>query len=220
MKNDSLDGKCLLCRSADTSFFFEDKFREFRRCTVCRLIFVPDYHHVSRESEIARYEEHNNDPEDQGYRDFLGRIVAPLIENVPKRAKGLDFGSGPTPLLAALLRDKGFTVEIFDPNYAQDKSVLSKSYDFVITTEVIEHMKRPLMALRRLLGLLKPGGILAIMTLPYNRDVDFSGWHYKNDRTHIAYFSVETFDWLAKEIGYGYKQYDRDIFIFETGNRI
>ena len=27
----------------------------------------------------------------------------------------------------------------------------------------------------------------------------FATWHYKNDKTHICFFSVETFQWLAKK---------------------
>jgi len=33
------------------------------------------------------------------------------------------------------------------------------------------------------------------------RDVDaFSRWHYKNDPTHVCFFSVETWQWWARQM--------------------
>ena len=213
--NVNQDSVCLLCREDESDFFFEDKSREYRRCRVCSLVFVPDSFHVSDESEKARYEEHNNDPEDIGYRQFLERITVPIIERFQQGACGLDFGSGPTPLLASILQESGFEMEVYDPNYAPGKDALERRYDFVVSTEVLEHLKRPLVEIEKLCGLITPGGMLAFMTLPLSEAVDFSGWHYKNDRTHIAFFSVETFDWIAKRLKRKYRQVGRDIFVFD-----
>ncbi len=46
--------------------------------------------------------------------------------------------------------------------------------------------------------LLKPGGWLGIMTKRVLDVQRFANWHYKNDPTHVSFFSVETFSWLAK----------------------
>jgi len=41
--------------------------------------------------------------------------------------------------------------------------------------------------------------LLGIMTkLALDREA-FACWHYKNDRTHVSFFSRETFTWLAAE---------------------
>ena len=207
--------RCPLCSFSKYSSFFRDKFRKYLRCSVCSLIFVPPEFHVSREKEKARYEEHNNDPNDKGYRDFLSRIVEPIKLHFPNGASGLDFGCGPTPLLANLLKENGFEMEVYDPFYAIDKSVLDREYDLIVSTEVFEHLSKPLVEIQKLLSMVKPEGILAIMTLPFNSSVDFRGWHYKNDATHICFYSIETFDWLSKHLGIPYEQTGRDIFIFK-----
>ncbi len=208
--------RCSLCKSENHEFFFRDKFREYFRCSVCSLIFVSPEFHVSREDEKARYEEHNNDPNDKGYRDFLERIFAPIKERFPNGAYGLDFGCGPTPLLASILKENGFEMEVYDPYYAPDKTVLDRKYDFVVLTEVLEHLSKPLREFDKLLSMIKPGGSLAVMTLPFDNTIDFRGWHYKNDTTHICFFSAETFDWLSKHLGLSYERIGKDIFIFET----
>jgi hypothetical protein len=206
---------CLLCRSKENEFFFEDKFRAYRRCGNCFLVFVPESFHVSAESEKARYEEHNNDPEDIRYRQFLERITVPIIERFPEGAKGLDFGCGPTPLLSVILQESGFEMEVYDPIYAPDKGILKREYDFVVSTEVLEHLKRPLDEIEKLYAIVGSGGMLAIMTRPLDKTVDFRGWRYKNDRTHIAFFSVETFDWISARLNMAYKQVGHDIFVFD-----
>ena len=218
MKNQDTEqfSVCLLCRSKENEFFFEDKFREYRRCSNCSLVFVPESFHVSPESEKARYEEHNNDPEDIRYRQFLERITVPIIERFPEGASGLDFGCGPTPLLSAILQESGFKMEVYDPIYAPDKAVLRREYDFVVSTEVLEHLKRPLEEIKKLYAILESGGMLAIMTRPLEKTVDFRGWQYKNDRTHIAFFSIETFDWISARLNMAYQQIGRDIFVFDV----
>jgi len=206
--------RCLLCDSYNKEFFLRDKFRDYFRCSNCSLIFVPRQFHVSREKEKARYEEHNNDEHDKGYRDFITRIVEPIKGRLTEGGSGLDFGCGPTPLLAKVFREEGFAMEVYDSFYEVDKTVLGKKYDFVVSTEVLEHLGNPLNEIKDLFSLLQPGGILAIMTLPFDSSVYFRGWHYKNDSTHICFYSVETFDWLSAHLGITYERIGKDIFIF------
>lgn len=209
--------KCLLCSSENHEFFFKDKFRAYRRCNVCSIIFVPKEFHVSKKSEKARYEEHNNNADDPGYRQFLERITKPIKERFAKGAKGLDFGCGTTTLLADILEDDGFEMEVFDPFYKKDQSVLDKRYDFIVSTEVIEHLNNPLQEIKMLRSMSNKNGLIAIMTQPFDDSIDFKTWHYKNDRTHIGFYSIETFDWLANELGVKYAQVEHDIFVF-NGN--
>jgi 2-polyprenyl-3-methyl-5-hydroxy-6-metoxy-1,4-benzoquinol methylase len=62
---------------------------------------------------------------------------------------------------------------------------------------VIEHFRQPNQELHKLFALLKPKGILGIMTkLVIDADA-FSRWHYKNDLTHVSFFSRDTLQWLA-----------------------
>lgn len=96
-----------------------------------------------------------------------------------------------------MFREAGHRMALYDCFYQPDNAVLSGSYDFITATEVVEHLHRPGATLAQLWGLLRPGGYLGLMTkLVIDREA-FSRWHYKNDPTHVAFFSRETFDWLA-----------------------
>jgi len=164
-------------------------------------VFVPPRFHLSAEAERAEYDRHENAEDDPGYRRFLGRLVAPLTARVPPPAAGLDFGCGPGPALAAMLREAGYRMAVYDPFYAPDPSVLVPGWDFITATEVVEHLRRPGEELQRLVGLLRPGGWLGIMTkLVLDRE-RFATWHYIRDPTHIGFFSRATFAWWAEAEG-------------------
>ena len=210
------DHGCPVCTLKSSRFFFRDKFRPYRKCNECSLIFVPTEFHVSLESEKARYEEHNNDPNDLRYREFLERIAVPIRKRFSDGARGLDFGCGPTTLLADILTEDRFKMNVYDPFYQPDKTALEKDYDFIVSTEVFEHLKNPLDEFKRLLALLDHDGVLAIMTRLHDDSIDFKTWHYKNDRTHICFYSLETFDWLTEKLAIRYSQVEHDIFVFES----
>jgi SAM-dependent methyltransferase len=179
------------------SLFSQDSCREYWRCANCQLIFVPPTYHLSRSEEKAQYDLHQNSPDDQGYRRFLTRIFEPVHDRLTAGSKGLDFGSGPGPTLSVMFEEVGYQMKLYDTFYAPDQAVLYDQYDFVTASEVVEHFRKPKEELKRLLSCVKPGGLLGIMTkLALDREA-FESWHYKNDPTHLSFFSQETFQWLA-----------------------
>ena len=161
------------------------------------LVFVPERFHLSLEDEKKRYDLHQNNPSDQGYRKFLRRLFDPLSAKLVPHAKGLDFGCGPGPTLSVMFEEAGYSMNLYDPFYAPHEEVFNNTYDFIITTEVIEHLRTPLVELKKLFGCLKPGGILGLMTKLVIDQQAFQKWHYINDETHICFFSKITFQWLA-----------------------
>ena len=167
------------------------------QCGVCGLVFVPERYHLSAEAQKTVYDSHQNSPLDDGYRRFLTRLSVPLLERLTPQSKGLDFGSGPGPTLSVMLEDFGHRVALYDLYYAEDPAVLEDQYDFITCTEVIEHIARPRVVLEKLWALLKPGGYLALMTKQVTDEASFSRWHYKNDLTHISFFSRQTFAYLG-----------------------
>lgn len=179
--------------------FWRDRHREYMRCGECRLIWVPNEFHVSAEAERSEYDLHQNDPSDRGYRNFLGRLATPLLTRLETGACGLDFGSGPGPTLSMMMQEAGYSVDLYDIYYANDAAVFEKKYDFITATEVVEHLREPGFELERLFAMLNPGGVLAIMTKLALDVTAFASWHYKNDKTHIVFFSNETFRWLASK---------------------
>lgn len=171
--------------------------RDFLRCEHCALVFVPAFQYLSPEEEKAHYDLHQNHPTDQGYRQFLSRLFIPMKEKLQPGAYGLDFGSGPGPTLSLMFEEAGFPMKIYDHFYANDAYVLQQRYDFITATETVEHLHHLKKELHQLWNLLDPGGYLGIMTkLVIDRDA-FATWHYKNDPTHVCFFSVDTFHWLA-----------------------
>ena len=190
---------CPLCKSNQEESFYTDSYREYLKCSNCDFVFVPKIYHLSEEDERARYDTHNNDPMDDRYRNFLSQLLNPLQEKISKGASGLDFGSGPGPTLSLMLEDFGHNVDLYDKFYAKNDVVFEKKFDFITASEVVEHLRHPMVELNRLMGLLKSNGILAIMTQILTPQVDFNQWYYKNDPSHIGFFSEKTLNYLAKK---------------------
>ena len=193
---------CPLCHSEQHGVFVEDKNRCYFRCQPCALIFADPEAQLSPEQEKAVYDQHQNNPDDMGYRQFLGRLATPLVERLPAGPlDGLDFGSGPGPTLSIMLEEMGYNMAIYDPYFAPDPSVLTRQYDFVTCTEAIEHFNQPAKEWGLLLSMIKPGGWLGLMTKLATDAEAFTRWHYKNDPTHVSFFSRDTFRFLAQRDG-------------------
>ncbi|PIS02696.1 MAG: 2-polyprenyl-3-methyl-5-hydroxy-6-metoxy-1,4-benzoquinol methylase [Chlamydiae bacterium CG10_big_fil_rev_8_21_14_0_10_42_34] len=192
---------CPLCASSST-LFSKDKVRSFFRCSHCDLIFVPKNEHLNAADEKKEYDQHQNGPEDLKYREFLSQVLVPLQKYLTPEMKGLDFGSGPGPTLNVILKEKGFSIQCYDPYYANDPKLLEKQYDFVTCTEVVEHFSCPKKSWKLLTSLVKKGGYLAIMTLfsDLQTKESFPAWWYKNNKTHIAFYSLKTLKWIAKQM--------------------
>jgi len=207
--------RCPLCDAENIQHFHRDARREYWRCAQCALVFVPRRFHLSPEAERNEYLLHENRVEDPGYRRFLSRLSRPLLARLCPSSSGLDFGCGSGPALAAMLREAGHTVAVYDPFFAPERQVLDDNYDFVTATEVVEHLGRPGMELDRLWGLLQPGGWLGIMTKLVLGQREFAGWHYKNDPTHVCFFSRQTWEWWAGSKGAALEFTGSDVMLLQ-----
>ncbi|MFO7705147.1 MAG: class I SAM-dependent methyltransferase [Halopseudomonas sp.] len=187
---------CPLCDSP-AHWFHDDGKRPYFQCPGCALVHVPRAWHLARQDEKAVYDQHENHVQDPGYRAFLSRLAQPLLERLPANSRGLDFGCGPGPALAAMLGEQGHAVALYDLYYAPHEDVFQQQWDFITATEVVEHLGQPRIELERLWQCLKSGGWLALMTKRVTSPQAFATWHYKNDPTHISFFSESTFEWLA-----------------------
>ncbi len=214
MEQNIENASCPLCHAAKTREFSKDARRDYLACEVCSLVFVPAWQFLSAEEEKRRYDQHRNSPENSGYRRFLSRMLIPLQERLTPGSRGLDFGSGPEPVLSGMFEAAGYSMAIFDYFYAHDPAVFEKQYDFITATEVVEHLHDPKGELDRLWACLKHGGRLGIMTkLAVEQNV-FPQWYYKNDLTHVCFFSRPTFAWLAGQWNADLMFSDRDAVLF------
>ena len=193
---------CPLCLAGDCCAWAQDQRRSYWRCATCQLIFADPASLLAADAELAVYQHHQNDPADSRYRGFLARLATPLLQRLGRSGlAGLDFGSGPGPTLSLMLEEAGQQMAIFDPYFANDPAVLRQHYDFICATEAIEHFYQPAQEWALWLQMLQPGGWLALMT-KLTDEVDFASWHYKNDPTHVSFFSRATFQYLAERDGF------------------
>ena len=113
-----------------------------------------------------------------------------------------------------MLRERGFRAHDYDPYFFPDEDLISRQYDFLVSTEVLEHLRRPGEDLARLDSLLKPGGLLGVMTGVLEDDASFAGWWYRKDFTHICFYRPETLAWIADRFGWSLSRPSRDTALF------
>ncbi|KJY66994.1 2-polyprenyl-3-methyl-5-hydroxy-6-metoxy-1,4-benzoquinol methylase [Vibrio coralliilyticus] len=189
---------CPLCHNPESLHYFEDQRREYLQCPQCELVFVNPEQRLDAKAEKAHYDLHENDPNDAGYRTFLSRVADPILERIEPGSTGIDFGCGPGPTLSLMLQEQGHNMSLYDLYYHPNTEVLDCTYDFMTATEVIEHLYHPDQIWQQWLNLVKPGGWIGLMTKMVIDVEAFAKWHYKNDPTHVVFFSRNTFKYLAE----------------------
>lgn len=206
---------CPVCGAATIEHFLNVRDRDYWRCTDCAARFLAPTQRLSREDEHAHYLHHENEPDDPRYRRFLSKLSDPLLARLAPSSRGLDYGCGPGPALAAMLREAGHEVALYDPFFAPDPAPLSETYDFVTCTEVAEHFHDPSAEFSRLRALLRPGGWLAVMTCFQTDDARFRDWHYRKDPTHVVFYREATFCHLARSWGWRYEVPVKDVVLMQ-----
>ncbi len=198
----TLKSYCKVCGNSCQPLFDEQFHNMYEKCTLCGFIHLQSAYHVTFSEERAEYDLHDNSIEDQGYVKYLERFLAAAVTPFIKEGSALEFGCGPGPVLAELLKRKGFDVSTYDKHFNPDTSVLDLRYDLVTATEVFEHFNNPREDVAGVFSLLGQGGILAVMTsVPPRDDAAFLKWHYRREKTHISFYTRRAFEILAEENG-------------------
>jgi len=204
----------LLCKICDspTQDLPDPQFSiDYHQCLSCEYIFMDESALISDDEAKEVYLLHENTPDNEGYvqmfKDFIRESIALHSINIKT---ALDFGCGPGPVLASLLREQGIQTETFDTFFADNPEALSKHYDLITATEVLEHLVRPMDELKKLSGMLNPDGILAVMTLFHPNDSKtFTDWWYRRDSTHVGFFTPKTLQKMATLLGFDLIDHDQ-----------
>jgi 2-polyprenyl-3-methyl-5-hydroxy-6-metoxy-1,4-benzoquinol methylase len=163
--------------------------------------------------EKKRYEEHNNDIFDTGYQQFVTPLVNAVQKDFSNKYTGLDYGCGPGPVARHLLNQEGYQITTYDPIFDNNKQALNEKYHFIICSEVAEHFHRPFDEFMALKNQLMPGGKLFVMTSILRPSINFKNWYYKNDLSHVIFYTEKSFQWIRKTIGFSHCSIERDLII-------
>ena len=192
---------CPLCLS-DSQFFCEFRQKEYYRCGNCQAVLMDPAYFPTPGQEKKRYMEHNNDVNDPGYQSFVMPVVNEVLSNFTKESKGLDLGAGTGPVISKLLKEKGYSIVLYDPFFFNEPTLLEIKYDYIICCEVIEHFHNPRREFKLLRSILRPGGSLFCMTELYTGNINFQGWWYKNDETHVIFYHPVSLEWIKSNYSF------------------
>jgi len=213
---------CLFCGNTGTEAIVLPD-REYHRCLSCQGITLDQRFRLSASAEQERYRLHINTLDDRGYRSYLTHFLDTVLDFYRTRfspdiktLRLFDFGSGPTPALVELARERGIDTRFWDPFFAPEGKNFIGGADIVTCLEVAEHFYEPRTNFLHLAGELRPGGLLAIGTLLCDNK-DFPSWWYRQDSTHVSFYSKQALLALGREVGLVLESAKDDrIFLFTT----
>ncbi len=194
---------CKICFSHTKTMSHPQHKELYDRCESCELITLQPTFYVDSDREKHQYDQHNNSLENKGYVMMFENFLDFFWEVFTcKTIRILDFGSGPTPVLAHLMQKRGADVACYDKFYAPSSHVLNETFDAITSTEVFEHLVNPKETLEFLAHRLNKGDYLALMTLFHANDEEvFWSWWYRRDPTHITFYTPKTLEVLANACG-------------------
>lgn len=211
---------CPLCNSNIAGNSICAVSRNFFLCDNCKLIFVDPEFRLTEEEERKRYSFHQNNINDEGYVKFLNQIINPVLKELRPGLHGLDFGCGPDPVLAKLVKQRGFKCDYYDPYFFPEFNT-DNQYDFIFATECFEHFFSTATELTIINSILKPGGVLAVMTEFWADLNKFSDWYYIKDPTHVCFYNYETLNYISQK--YGFEIIfcdDKRVVVMRKGNEL
>lgn len=200
--------RCLLCDQQKLNVLSHSHWNSkgdsnkkvpFYHCLECDLIFRDPQSFPDWGQQRERYSHHHNSGGDPHYVQYFQQLIHPLVEHLHTKGlkTGLDWGCGPGPVLSEELKKLGFQVQIYDPIYFPEKP--QGEFDFITSTEVIEHFLSPKEGLDEILKHVKNNGIFAGMTNFHQGPEHFSNWWYAKDLTHVCFYSEKTLYWIEKK---------------------
>jgi len=201
---------CPLCSHTANNPFNSPLEVKLWHCSNCELVFKDPESRPSLGEEEARYLEHNNDGGEKGYVDFLKLAINPAMEFFEPRMDGMDYGCGPNPVLSTIIKAAGHDCFNYDPIFFPE--LPDERMDYIFATESFEHFFNPLREMKLITALLRPGGILTVMTHRWKELDQVADWWYLRDKTHVAFFHKKTFDYICHQFGFA--------ILFDDGEKV
>ena len=209
-----MNDSCPLCTTKNKIFFQENE--TYYKCSVCFSIYADEDNKPNLASEKQRYELHDDDTNDLGYRKFVNPITSSILKDFKSTDKGLDFGAGTSAIISTVLKEENYDIKDYDPYFHIYPELLEQKYDYISSCEVIEHFYNPYNEFNILKKMLKENGKLYLMTEPYNEGINFASWYYKNDPTHVFFYSKETFEWIKEAFCFSNVKVDKRLITIEN----
>jgi 2-polyprenyl-3-methyl-5-hydroxy-6-metoxy-1,4-benzoquinol methylase len=208
---------CLICGGETKPLQDKQMSVLYHVCSQCEFIFKDESNRLGVEDESTEYDRHDNTMESTGYVNIFRELIKSYITPLKISRKVLEFGSGPGPVLYQLLQESGYDVTQYDPFYHSSTSYRNKTYQLITSTEVVEHFFDPVKEFKHLSSILEQGGYLLIMTHLRKMDLDqFLTWWYRRDITHVGFYHLNTFAYIAKICGLTVvKHNDKNIILFQ-----
>lgn len=186
--------ECTLCNTSLNEMADEFYFI----CQTCGAYVKDEKYFLNEEEEKERYQTHNNDVNDERYKEFTSPITNAILKNHTRDHLGLDYGCGTGPVISKQLKDNGFQVKLYDPFFHPSEEYMKHNYEYIFSCEVFEHFYNPKHEIEKLNQILKPGGKLYIMTHIFNPSLDFVNWYYRLDPTHVFIYTKKTIEYIAQ----------------------
>lgn len=208
--------ECTLCQSKALEPVLSQVYSgKSWQCSQCDLIFKNPEDYWGWEKQKQRYEFHHNSSEDTGYLQYFEQLLKPLGPFLKNIEQGLDWGSGPEPVLKKLLEQKNVKMNIYDPIYQSDEKVLQSQYSLITCTEVAEHFTNPQQSFTAINSCLQENAIFAGMTQFHQGPDHYANWWYVKDPTHVSFYSEKTMQWLSRWLNWKILKLDSPVFIFQ-----
>ena len=195
---------------------------DLSQCLNCSFVFAnpaPTPHFI--QTLYGQVEDPLYEDEARGRSKNFLKILSRLEKFCRSKGTLFDVGAA-TGILIRLADDRGWEADGIEPSvwavkYAQEKyglnikegafeeaSLPANYYDVVTMVDIVEHMSNPLEALKKAFEILKPGGILCLVTPDIKslvaRIAGSKWWHFRPG--HLGYFSAKSLTKLLDLTGF------------------
>lgn len=193
---------CKICSNKTEKIIDKKTSKEYHKCATCSYIALHESFYVDGVRERAHYDKHHNTLESLGYvkmfEDLVSEFILPYKDSIKT---SLDFGCGEGEVLPIVLEREGIKCDRYDLHYFAEKIYKDKEYDLILSTEVFEHLPNPLEVFIELLSHIKKDGYILLMSAFHpDNDEEFFKWWYIRDITHIGFFNMRTFSYMAENL--------------------